>query len=92
MDIVFDPQKNIRNILNRGISFTSAALFQWEIAIIWQDTRKTYSENRYIALGFIQERLHALVFCDISDGVRIISLRKANKREVSFYERQTTQP
>jgi uncharacterized DUF497 family protein len=36
----------------------------------------------------IEGRLHALVFTETVDGVRVISLRKANAREVKRYETQ----
>lgn len=37
------------------------------------------------ALGFIDHRLHALVCVEIVGGIRVISYRKANKREVKRY-------
>lgn len=91
MQIEFDPAKNERNIRERGLPFTLAEAFEFETALIWQDTRKAYPEVRYAALGQINGRLHALVFSETPDGIRIISLRKANQREVARYE-QETQP
>jgi uncharacterized protein len=38
-----------------------------------------------VALGQIGERLHVLCFTPIEGGIRVISLRKANDREVSRY-------
>jgi uncharacterized DUF497 family protein len=43
-------------------------------------------EQRNFALGFIDARLHALVYTLWGEVVRIVSLRKANKREVRRYE------
>jgi uncharacterized DUF497 family protein len=40
-----------------------------------------YPESRFIAIGYLHNRLHALVFCVIHDGIRVISFRKANQRE-----------
>lgn len=45
------------------------------------DDRKDYGETRYRALGFMEERLHALVFTETQVGIRVISFRKANQRE-----------
>ncbi|MDY0057432.1 MAG: BrnT family toxin [Methyloversatilis sp.] len=42
------------------------------------DDRKEYGEVRYVALGMPGERLHVLCFTEITDGIRIISFRKAN--------------
>ena len=46
------------------------------------DLRKGYGEMRYIALGLLQGRLHVLCFTEITDGIRVISFRKAIDREV----------
>lgn len=88
MLIEFDPSKNERNIHERGLPFTLAEAFEFETALIWQDTRKAYPEVRYAALGQIKGRLHALVFSETVHGIRIISLRKANHREVARYEQE----
>ena len=44
---------------------------------------------RYFALGHIGSRLYALVYTLRGDALRVISLRKANKREVKRYEQTT---
>ena len=88
MDISFDAAKNARNIATRGISFEQAADFEWDTALIVADTRKDYGESRFQALGLIAERLHVLVFTPRWGKTHVISLRKANKREVKRYEAQ----
>ena len=50
-----------------------------------EDTRKAYGERRFRVLGFIGERLHAVVFTPRAGKVHVISLRKANPREVKKY-------
>jgi uncharacterized DUF497 family protein len=81
MLIQFDTAKNDRNIAERGLSFEQAAAFDFGSARIWQDTRKDYPEVRFIALGYLGDRLHVLCFAHIPDGLRVISFRKANDRE-----------
>jgi uncharacterized DUF497 family protein len=71
------------------LSFEQAAEFDFETALFTIDDRHDYSEVRYRALGLIDQRLHALVFVEIADGIRVISFRKANKREVKHYESQS---
>jgi uncharacterized DUF497 family protein len=63
----------------------------WSGAVIEVDERKEYGEQRYRVLGFIGDRLYAVVFTPRAGKVHVISLRKANKREVKQYE-QKTQP
>jgi uncharacterized protein len=89
MKIEFDPEKNARNIEERSISFEEAARFDWETALIIPDRRRDYGESRYRAFGFIENRLHALVFSPREGAIRVISLRKANRREALRYETQT---
>jgi uncharacterized DUF497 family protein len=48
-----------------------------------------YQEARIIAFGFLGVRLHVICFTPIDGGVRIISFRKANRREVRYYEDET---
>ena len=91
MDIGFDPAKNARNIALRGLSFERAAEFDFQTALFIVDGRRDYGEIRRRALGFLDDRLHALVFVETAEGIRVISFRKANKREVRWYE-QETQP
>jgi hypothetical protein len=89
MKIEFDPEKNARNIELRGISFEEAAEFEWHSALVTPDTRRDYGEPRYRAFGFIGNRLYAMVFAPREGAVRVISLRKANRREVLRYETQS---
>jgi len=89
MKLIFDQAKNEVNIRQRGISFKAAASFEFNTALIWKDTRTGYGEARYCAIGHIGDRLHVLVFTPRDDAMRVISLRKANKREVKRYEQET---
>ena len=84
MKIEFDPDKNQRNIEQRGISFELAKSFDFDNAL--EVAQQVDGELRYFALGMIEHRLYALVYTLRFDVVRIISLRKANKREVRYYE------
>lgn len=91
VEISFDPAKNARNIAERGVSFEQAAQFDFRGALYATDDRRDYGEMRWRALGLLAGRVHALVFTETARGVRVISLRKANAREVKRYE-QATQP
>lgn len=81
VDISYDPAKNDWNIRERGLSFERVADFDFEMAKIWQDLRKPYPEARFVAIGYLDDRLHVLVFGETGHGIRVISLRKANPRE-----------
>jgi hypothetical protein len=87
--ISFDPAKSQRNLRERGISFQRARLFEWSSALIVEDTRRDYGERRYRAIGWIVGRLHVMVFTPRSERVHVISLRKANAREVRLHASKT---
>ena len=82
-----DPKKEDRNIAERGLSLELAEQLDWTTALIWEDQRKDYGEHRYCVLGLIEDRLHSVVFTPRNGKPRVISLRKANKREVNRYEK-----
>ncbi len=86
MQIEFDPAKNEKNIRERGLSFERVTEFDFDTAAFRVDDRRDYGETRIRALGFVEGRLYALVFTEIASGIRVISFRKANKREMRRYE------
>ena len=86
MIIEFDPAKNAKNIAERGLDFGFVIDFDWSTAQVEPDTRKEYGEPRYQATGYLQGRLMVLVFKPIEGGIRVISFRKANQREVKRYD------
>ena len=51
----------------------------------WPDQRRDYGEDRISGLGYIGDRLFYVVFVARDEERRIISLRKANQREVKRY-------
>lgn len=90
MRIEFDDTKNETNERERGLSFALAAQFDFSTALIEEDRRKAYPETRFVALGFLGKRLHVLCFTPIAGGIRVISFRKANQREIRDYEQTRT--
>ena len=89
MNVTFDQAKDAANLAKHGVSLTEAAGFEWGTAVVWPDTRRDYGEARMVALGYIGLRIMALVFVDRPSEQpterRLISLRKANSREVKRY-------
>jgi uncharacterized DUF497 family protein len=86
MEISYDLVKNENNIAVRQLSFEQVVVFDFSTAVIKQDVRKPYPETRYVAVGFLGNRLHVLCFTPVATGIRVISFRKANPREVKNYE------
>ncbi|MBK9987579.1 MAG: BrnT family toxin [Betaproteobacteria bacterium] len=70
--------------------FDRAAAFDFQNALYAIDERRDYGETRIVALGLIGDRVHVLCFVETDDGIRVISLRKANPREVNRYVQNQT--
>ena len=89
MSISYDSNKNNRNIKLRELSFDRVSDLDWNNAWIFEDERDEYNERRFIAYSMLDERLHFVCFTETKDGIRVISFRKANNREVKRYEQET---
>lgn len=87
MEVAFDPAKNARNVRDRGLSFERAIDFDFATAGLAIDTRREYGEVRYVAVGYLDGRLHVLCFTETPFGIRVISFRKGNSREIQRYEK-----
>jgi len=77
----WDPEKADANFSKHGVSFTAVYEFEWATAIRREDRRYDYGEPRWQALGKIGARDHVLVYTLRQNAIRVISLRKANRRE-----------
>ena len=87
MLIDFDPGKDAANLSKHGVSLASAAELNWAASLAWIDDRADYGEVRIVALAPIGDRLFFVAFVDRNEVRRIISLRRANRREVNHYVR-----
>ena len=85
MRFEFDPTKDRANLAKHGISLVLAIELDWEAALVWIDDRFEYSETRMIALAPKTGILYYVALVDRGEVRRIISLRRANRREVKHY-------
>lgn len=85
MQIEYDIDKDTKNRVKHGISLERAVDLDIESAVI-EPAEGVFSEPRFVATGYLEERLYILVFTPRTDKMRIISLRKANKRERKKYD------
>ena len=85
MRFEFDPDKDAINQAKHGVSLEMAAELDWEAALVWVDDRFEYGERRMIALAPETQVLYFVAFVDRGRVRRIISLRRANRREVKHY-------
>jgi uncharacterized DUF497 family protein len=85
MAMVWDPAKRARNLEKHGCDFSIFEGFDWDLALTREDTRADYGETRYVSISIIGERLYVAVWTERNNVCRLISLRKANSREVKAY-------
>lgn len=85
MRIEFDSAKDVANQTKHGMSLSVAGELDWEAALVWMDDRFEYGETRMIALAPKTQTLYYVAFVDRGEGRRVISLRRANRREVKHY-------
>lgn len=85
MRVEFDPAKDAGNQAKHGLSLSLAEELDWDAALVWVDDRYEYGELRMIALAPKTETLYYVAFVERGEVRRIISLRRANRREVKHY-------
>ena len=85
MDFLFDLAKDEQNRVKHGISLALAIELEWDSTVVWLDERRAYGEDRMCGIGYIGNRLYFIVYVDRGEVRRIISLRKANLREIDKY-------
>jgi hypothetical protein len=89
MEFEWDEHKNKSNIEKHGVDFIDAKEMFSSPMLVKPDERKNYSETRFQGSGYIGSRLMVVVYSKKGETIRIISLRKANKRETKrFLEKQ----
>ena len=88
----WDINKNMININKHGVSFKEAAsVFSDVDALYFNDEAHSSSEERFIVIGR-SKKLKLLMVCHCYRNgdtmIRLISARKANRLEISQYEKE----
>jgi hypothetical protein len=88
MDVSFewDEAKAAENYAKHGVSFeTAAKVFGDPFGVERLDDRENYGEERFILIGVVEETVLTVVYTERNDRVRIISARRATRREQDDY-------
>lgn len=91
MEFKWDPQEAAANLAKHKVAFEDAAtVFGDPLGRIIADPRHSSAEERLVLLGLSQgKRLLAVMYVDRGEVVRIISARRATRRERREYEEVT---
>lgn len=87
MRITFDPRKRDKTLFERGLDFGPAPEVFDGINMTIEDVRCDYGEHRYITVGHLDERVVVIAWTRRGKARRIISMRKANEREIKQFIR-----
>ena len=87
MEFEFDPEKSASNKAKHGIDFVEAqALWLDDGLIETMSKADLLSESRFLAIGQIEGRVWTAICTRRARAIRIISVRRARKEEIGFYE------
>jgi uncharacterized DUF497 family protein len=90
-DFEWDDAKAAENHARHGVRFEAARLaFDDAFAVVREDRRQNYGEDRFILLGMVQERLLAVAYTLRDQRVRIISARIAEPHERRRYHEENS--
>lgn len=85
MDFEYDTAKSAANLLKHGIDFDRAQAL-WDDPWMLEAPAKTEDEPRFLSIGKIEGKHWAAVWTPRGGAVRIISVRRARKEEINYYE------
>lgn len=85
MRITFDAVKRDKTLIERRLDFARAREIFEGLTITMPDQRQDYGEARFITAGWLDERIVIVVWTPRGLARRIISMRKANEREIARY-------
>jgi hypothetical protein len=90
VEFEWDQNKSKKCFTERGFDFAYAAhAFLDPNRIAQKDSRYDYGETRYQLISKIEGRVFVVIYTMRNNVIRIISARKANKREVKYYDDTT---
>ncbi len=85
----WDPVKAAQNEADHGITFEMAKdVFKDPFGLEWLDDRENYDEDRYVAIGMVENHLLYVAYTLRGETVRIISTRGAEPYERRKYHEE----
>jgi uncharacterized DUF497 family protein len=85
MQISYDPAKRDETLVRRGLDLADAGSVLSGPTLTVEDDRCDYGEPRFITVGLLHARMVVIAWTPRGETHRIISMRKANDREITRY-------
>ena len=83
--IDWDQRKRQTNLKKHGFDFVDANEIFDGVTFTYEDDRISYGEQRFVTLGSLRGNVVSIVHTEQGDHIRVISMRKATKRECEIY-------
>ena len=77
----WDESKRSSNLRKHGLDFANCGAVFTRPVTTWVDNRYDYGERRFVTVGLLGARVVSIVHTVSGECVRIISFRRASKRE-----------
>jgi uncharacterized DUF497 family protein len=81
----WDEAKRRENLRKHGIDFVGAEGLFTGLTVTIEDDRFDYGERRFVTFGVLDRRIVAVTHTERKRAIRIISIRKATRREEQSY-------
>jgi uncharacterized DUF497 family protein len=85
MEYSWSERKRAVNLKTHGLDFAEAPIVFAGTTFTYEDDRLSYRERRYVTLGLLASVPVSIVHTEHSDEIRIISFRRATRRETRIY-------
>jgi hypothetical protein len=85
MRFEWDEDKRAKNLRKHGIDFVGCEAVFAGLTKTILDDRHDYGETRFVTFGLLEGRVVAVAHTESEHTIRVISIRKATKREQAFY-------
>lgn len=88
MEFTWSERKRALNLKQHHLDFIDAPLVFEGLTYTFEDDRFSYGEQRFVTLGLLAGIPVSIVHTEKQHEIRIVSFRKATKREAEIYFRE----
>ena len=88
MNLEWDESKRQITLTERGLDFADVEIVFACVCLTMPDSRRNYGEIRYLTFGELVGRLVVIAWTWRGENIRVISMRKANEREIKAYRQR----
>lgn len=85
MEFTWSETKRASNLKLHGLDFIDTILVFEGLTFTFEDDRFSYNEQRFVTLGLLTGIPVSIIHTETAHEIRIISFRKATKREITIY-------